>query len=147
MDVIDDVLVNSNRDLRSYFTNTDIFYVHRVFVTIPASPSIEHLYSLSGDCTLPIPTRFLVDVHAILDNLKAPLDLVAHRTEYNQRILTTVFATLDITTSKLKFVKRSSYQVTKQCNLDNYELCAIVSEHDAKKAGAEFVKQVESLLL
>lgn len=31
--------------------------------------------------------------------------------------------------------------------MDNYRLCAIVTEHDAKKAGAEVVKQVESPLL
>lgn len=41
----------------------------------------------------------------------------------------------------------SSYQLTKEYNLDNYKLCAIVTEHDAKKAGAEVVKQVESPLL
>lgn len=41
----------------------------------------------------------------------------------------------------------SSYQLTKEYNLDNYKLCATVSEHDAKKAGAEVVKQVESPLL
>ncbi|CDO68544.1 hypothetical protein BN946_scf184998.g41 [Trametes cinnabarina] len=37
--------------------------------------------------------------------------------------------------------------LTKEYNLDNYRLCAIVTEHDAKKAGAEVVKQVESPLL
>jgi tyrosyl-tRNA synthetase len=31
--------------------------------------------------------------------------------------------------------------------MDNYRLCATVTEHDAKKAGAEVVKQVESALL
>ena len=31
--------------------------------------------------------------------------------------------------------------------MDNYRLAAIVTEHDAKKAGAEVVKQVESPLL
>lgn len=31
--------------------------------------------------------------------------------------------------------------------MDNYRLCATVTEHDAKKAGAEVVKQVESPLL
>ena len=41
----------------------------------------------------------------------------------------------------------SSYQLTKEYNLDNYKLCSIVTEHDAKKAGAEVVKQVESPLL
>ncbi|KAG6916847.1 hypothetical protein DXG01_005146 [Tephrocybe rancida] len=87
------------------------------------------------------------DVHAFLDNLKAPLELVAHRTEYYRYLLLAVFGSLGIPTSKLRIVKGSSYQLTKEYNLDNYKLCAIVSEHDAKKAGAEVVKQVESPLL
>ncbi|TFK64443.1 tyrosine tRNA ligase [Pluteus cervinus] len=89
----------------------------------------------------------LADVHAFLDNLKAPLELVAHRTKYYQYILLAVFKSLGIPTSKLTFVEGSSYQLTREYNLDNYKLCAIVSEHDAKKAGAEVVKQVESPLL
>lgn len=48
---------------------------------------------------------------------------------------------------KLHFVVGSSYQLTKEYNLDNYRLCATVTEHDAKKAGAEVVKQVSSPLL
>ena len=87
------------------------------------------------------------DVHAFLDNLKAPLELVAHRTQYYKKVLLAVFTSLGIPTSKLRFVEGSSYQLTKEYNLDNYRLCAIVTEHDAKKAGAEVVKQVESPLL
>lgn len=79
--------------------------------------------------------------------MKAPLDLVAHRTKFYKHILTTVFKSLGIPTSTLRFVEGSSYQLTKEYNLDNYKLCATVSEHDAKKAGAEVVKQVESPLL
>ena len=96
---------------------------------------------------LALTLTLLLDVHAFLDNLKAPLELVEHRTQYYKRLLTTVFTSLGIPTSKLKFVQGSSYQLTKEYNLDNYKLCAIVSEHDAKKAGAEVVKQVESPLL
>ncbi|KAK7058328.1 hypothetical protein VNI00_001959 [Paramarasmius palmivorus] len=92
-------------------------------------------------------TVLLADVHAFLDNLKAPLDLVAHRTKYYKFILLAVFESLGIPTSKLRFVEGSSYQLTKEYNLDNYRLCATVTEHDAKKAGAEVVKQVESPLL
>ncbi|KAG6877259.1 hypothetical protein C0993_009028 [Termitomyces sp. T159_Od127] len=87
------------------------------------------------------------DVHAFLDNLKAPLELVGHRTKYYQYLLLAVFKSLGIPTSKLHFVEGSSYQLTKEYNLDNYRLCATVTEHDAKKAGAEVVKQVESPLL
>ncbi|OJA11353.1 hypothetical protein AZE42_07370 [Rhizopogon vesiculosus] len=88
-----------------------------------------------------------IDVHAFLDNLKAPLDLVAHRTKYYEILLRTVFTSLGIPTSKLIFVQGSDYQLTREYNLDNYKLCATVTEHDAKKAGAEVVKQVESPLL
>ncbi|KAH9959336.1 tyrosine tRNA ligase [Russula dissimulans] len=89
----------------------------------------------------------LADIHAFLDNMKAPLDLVSHRTKYYKFVLLAVFESLGIPTSRLTFVEGSSYQLTKEYNLDNYRLCATVTEHDAKKAGAEVVKQVESPLL
>jgi len=79
--------------------------------------------------------------------MKAPLDLVSHRTKYYKFVLLAVFESLGIPTSRLTFVEGSSYQLTKEYNLDNYRLCATVTEHDAKKAGAEVVKQVESPLL
>ncbi|KAI6127067.1 tyrosine tRNA ligase [Pisolithus sp. B1] len=87
------------------------------------------------------------DVHAFLDNLKAPLDLVTHRTKYYECILGTVFTSLGIPTSKLTFVKGSDFQLSKEYTLDVYKLSTLVTEHDAKKAGAEVVKQVESPLL
>ena len=79
--------------------------------------------------------------------MKAPLELVGHRTKYYKFILLAVFESLGIPTSRLTFVEGSSFQLTKEYNLDNYRLCATVTEHDAKKAGAEVVKQVESPLL
>lgn len=87
------------------------------------------------------------DVHAFLDNLKAPLDLVAHRTKYYEFVLRAVFTSLGIPTSQLTFVKGSDYQLKADYTLDCYKLCTLVTEHDAKKAGAEVVKQVESPLL
>ncbi|KAF9004663.1 tRNA synthetases class I-domain-containing protein [Cyathus striatus] len=87
------------------------------------------------------------DVHAFLDNLKAPLELVEHRTKYYQHVLMAVFKSLGIPTSKLIFVQGSAYQLSKEYNLDHYKLCVTVTEHDAKKAGAEVVKQVENPLL
>lgn len=46
----------------------------------------------------------VADVHAFLDNLKAPLNLVEHRTEYYKYIIRTVFKSLGIPTDKLTFV-------------------------------------------
>lgn len=79
--------------------------------------------------------------------MKAPFELVAHRTKYYEFTLRTVFESLGIPTSKLRFVVGSSYQLSKEYNMDVYRLSATVTEHDAKKAGAEVVKQVESPLL
>ncbi|KAJ7485241.1 tyrosine tRNA ligase [Mycena galericulata] len=92
-------------------------------------------------------TIFLADIHAFLDNLKAPLELVEQRMKYYKLILLSVFKSLGIPTSKLKFALGSDHQLTKEFNMDNYRLCSIVTEHDAKKAGAEVVKQVDSALL
>lgn len=42
---------------------------------------------------------------------------------------------------KLKFVLGSSYQKSPDYCMDVYKMASVVSEHDAKKAGAEVVKQ------
>ena len=42
---------------------------------------------------------------------------------------------------KLRFVLGSSYQTSSAYTLDVYKLCSLVSEGDAKRAGAEVVKQ------
>jgi tyrosyl-tRNA synthetase len=42
---------------------------------------------------------------------------------------------------KLEFVLGSSYQKSESYVMDVYKLCSLTSEHDAKKAGAEVVKQ------
>lgn len=48
---------------------------------------------------------------------------------------------------KLEFVIGSDYQLSPKYTMDNYRLCSILTEHDAKKAGAEVVKQVESPII
>jgi len=48
---------------------------------------------------------------------------------------------------KLKFVRGTDYQLSREYTLDVYRLSSVVTEHDAKKAGAEVVKQVSSPLL
>ncbi|KAK0568145.1 hypothetical protein OC861_002236 [Tilletia horrida] len=87
------------------------------------------------------------DIHAFLDNLKAPIELVRHRVEYYSHVIRAVFDSVGVPTDKLIFVVGSSYQLTPEYSMDNYRLCATVTEHDAKKAGAEVVKQVSSPLL
>nr|CAG8574964.1 672_t:CDS:2 [Entrophospora candida] len=92
-------------------------------------------------------TILLADIHAFLDNMKAPLELVKFRTKYYEVLIKTTLESIGVPIEKLKFVTGSDYQLTPKYSMDNYKLCAIVTEHDAKKAGAEVVKQVESACL
>lgn len=94
-----------------------------------------------------LPFLFLADVHAFLDNLKAPIELVQARVDYYRHIITSVFRSLGLPVDRLTFVVGSSYQYDAKYNLDKYKLTSITSEHDARKAGAEVVKQVSSPLL
>ncbi|WFC98140.1 tyrosine--tRNA ligase [Malassezia yamatoensis] len=89
----------------------------------------------------------LADIHAFLDNMKAPIELVKQRAEYYKSILIAVMKAIGVPVDRLIFVLGSSYQLSEKYNFDTYRLAAMVTEHDAKKAGAEVVKQVASPLL
>lgn len=79
--------------------------------------------------------------------MKAPLELVNHRAKYYEHLIKAVLTSIGVPLDKLKFVHGSSYQFSKEYAMDNFRLAATVTEHDAKKAGAEVVKQVDSPLL
>lgn len=88
-------------------------------------------------------TILFADLHAYLDNMKAPWDLLKHRTEYYECLIKTVLESINVPLDKLKFVRGTEYQLSKEFTLDVYRLSSILTEHDAKKAGAEVVKQVQ----
>lgn len=75
---------------------------------------------------------------------KAPIELVAHRSKYYEYTITAMLKAVGVSTEKLRFVLGSSYQKTPEYIMDVYKLCSMVSEHDAKKAGAEVVKQSDN---
>ncbi|XP_018377922.1 PREDICTED: tyrosine--tRNA ligase, cytoplasmic [Trachymyrmex cornetzi] len=87
------------------------------------------------------------DLHAYLDNMKAPWELLELRTQYYEAIIKSMLKSIDVPLDKLKFVKGTDYQLSKEYTLDVYRLSSLVTEHDAKKAGAEVVKQVSNPLL
>ncbi|KAG5513612.1 hypothetical protein PMAC_001044 [Pneumocystis sp. 'macacae'] len=92
-------------------------------------------------------TILFADIHAFLDNLKAPIDIVEYRVRYYEFVIKAMLKSIGVSIKKLRFVLGSSYQLTPKYCMDNFRLCTIVTEHDAKKAGAEVVKQVENPLL
>lgn len=89
-------------------------------------------------------TILLADIHGFLDNLKAPLELVMHRAEFYRHIITAMLQAVGVSTEKLRVVLGSSYQKSPEYVMDVYKMASIISEHDAKKAGAEVVKQTDN---
>ena len=88
----------------------------------------------------------LADIHGFLDNLKAPVELVEHRVDYYELTISSLLSAVGVSTQlkNLTIVRGSSYQKTAEYVMDVYKLSACISEHDAKRAGAEIVKQSDS---
>jgi tyrosyl-tRNA synthetase len=79
--------------------------------------------------------------------MKAPWELLGHRTTYYEHIIKSMLKSIGVPLEKLKFVRGTDYQLSREYTLDVYRLSSVVTEHNAKKAGAEVVKQVASPLL
>jgi len=93
-------------------------------------------------------TILFADLHAFfLDYMKAPWELLGFRTTYYEHIIKSMLKSIGVPLEKLKFVRGTDYQLTREYTLDIYRLCSVVTEHAAKKAGAEVVKQVASPFL
>merc|ERR1719361_1879950 len=92
-------------------------------------------------------TILFADLHAYLDNMKAPWELLKLRTEYYEHVIKAMLTSIGVSLDKLRFVRGTDYQLSKEYTLDVYRLSSQVTEHDARKAGAEVVKQVQHPLL
>nr|XP_020656296.1 tyrosine--tRNA ligase, cytoplasmic [Pogona vitticeps] len=92
-------------------------------------------------------TILFADLHAYLDNMKAPWELLELRTQYYENVIKAMLESIGVPLEKLRFIRGTDYQLSKEYTLDVYRLSSVVTQHDAKKAGAEVVKQVEHPLL
>ncbi|KAK3328238.1 tyrosyl-tRNA synthetase [Cercophora scortea] len=104
-------------------------------------PALKIAQLLAAGCNVVI---LLADIHGFLDNLKSPYEIVEYRAQYYRFCVTAILEAVGVPTEKLEFVLGSSYQKSPEYIMDVYKLCSVVSEHDAKKAGAEVVKQSDN---
>ena len=79
--------------------------------------------------------------------MKAPLEQVAHRVDYYRFVIKALLRAIDVPIDKLEFIVGSDYQLKPDYTLDVFRMCAMCTEHDARKAGAEVVKQAANPLL
>lgn len=132
--------VLGERPLRMYWGTATTGKPHIGYL-VPMSKIADFL---KAGCHVKI---LLADLHAFLDNQKAPWPLLRRRTTYYEQVIKATLESIGVSTEQLEFVVGTSYQLSREYNLDAYRLAAMVTEHDAKKAGAEVVKQVDHPLL
>lgn len=132
--------VLKERDLKLYWGTATTGKPHVAYF-VPMSKIADFLRS-GAEVTI-----LFADLHAYLDNMKAPWELLALRTQYYESSIKAMLRSIGVPLEKLKFVKGTDYELSKEYTLDVYRLTSVVTEHDAKKAGAEVVKQVDHPLL
>ena len=89
-------------------------------------------------------TILFADLHAGLDNMKTPWDLLTYRVEYYEVLIRVMLESIGVSLDGLSFVRGTSFQLSTEYTFDMYRLCSLTTERNAKKAGAEVVRQVAS---
>ncbi|XP_053680153.1 tyrosine--tRNA ligase, cytoplasmic isoform X2 [Anopheles nili] len=132
--------VLKERDLKIYWGTATTGKPHIAYF-VPMSKVADFL---KAGCEV---TILFADLHGYLDNMKAPWSLLKERVKYYEAVIKEMLISLGVPLDKLSFVCGTDYQLSKEYTLDVYRLASVVTQHDAKKAGAEVVKQVEHPLL
>ncbi|KAL1956501.1 hypothetical protein VTO42DRAFT_7064 [Malbranchea cinnamomea] len=136
-EILEDVILRQNRPLNIYWGTATTGRPHCGYFV----PIVKLAHFLRAGCHIKV---LLADIHGFLDNLKAPIELVNHRAEYYRFVIEAMLRAINVPTDQLEFVLGSSYQLSARYTMDLYRLSSMVTEHDAKKAGSEVVKQVDN---
>lgn len=135
-EIIDNVIREEKRPLRVYWGTATTGRPHCGYFV----PMVKIAELLSAGCHI---TILLADIHAYLDNMKAPMELVAHRAKYYKKVIVSLLHAIGVDTDRLEFVLGSSYQLSPEYTLDRFKLEGITRINVAQKAGAEVVKQTD----
>ncbi|MFH1073085.1 MAG: tyrosine--tRNA ligase [Nanoarchaeota archaeon] len=84
----------------------------------------------------------LADLHGCLDN--TPWELLENRLTYYSLVIPEMFKSIGADIRKFEIVKGSSFQKDKDYFYDVLRLATFATQHDAKKAGSEVVKQSDN---
>jgi tyrosyl-tRNA synthetase len=94
------------RDLRIYWGTATTGKPHIAYF-VPMSKISDFL---KAGCEV---TILFADLHAYLDNMKAPWELLSKRTEYYAKVIKTALLSIGVPIDKLKFIKGTDYQLSK----------------------------------
>ncbi|KAH3682943.1 hypothetical protein WICPIJ_006097 [Wickerhamomyces pijperi] len=138
--IIKEILEKKERPLKIYWGTAPTGRPHCGYFV----PMTKLADFLKAGCEV---TVLLADLHAFLDNMKATLDTVKFRATYYEKVVKSLLKSVNVPIEKLHFVTGSSYQLTPEFTLDLFRMTNAVSQNDAKRAGADVVKQVANPLL
>ncbi len=82
----------------------------------------------------------LADIHAHLDNMKTPFELLDKRVEFYKTELNELYRAIGTDVSKIEFVKGSDFELDKKYTMDVYRLATLTSAERCRHAAAEVVK-------
>lgn len=125
------------RDLKLYWGTATTGRPHVAYFL----PIVKIADFLKAGCKVKI---LFADLHAYLDDQKTMWDQLQHRTEYYEFIIKEMLKSIGVPLDKLEFVRGTDYQLGTEYSLDMYKLSALSSFKDARKAGAEVVKQSDN---
>lgn len=139
-DIIKGILEKQEAPLKLYWGTAPTGKPHCGYFV----PMIKLAHFLKAGCKVKV---LLADLHAYLDNMKAPLEVVNYRAKYYGLLVKSILKSINVPTDQLEFVVGSSYQLKADYTMDIFRLSNVVSQNDAKRAGADVVKQVANPLL
>ncbi|CCF60134.1 hypothetical protein KAFR_0J00660 [Kazachstania africana CBS 2517] len=138
--IIKNVLEVEKRPLKLYWGTAPTGKPHCGYFV----PMTKLAHFLKAGCEV---TVLVADLHAFLDNMKASLDVVQYRAKYYELTIKAILKSINVPVDKLKFVVGSSYQTSSNYTMDIFRMANVCSQNDAKRAGADVVKQVANPLL
>ena len=94
------------RDLKIYWGTATTGKPHIAYF-VPMSKISDFL---KAGCEV---TILFADLHAYLDNMKAPWELLKKRTDYYEKVIQSALVSIGVSIEKLKFVRGSDYQLSR----------------------------------
>ncbi|ORZ37211.1 tyrosyl-tRNA synthetase [Catenaria anguillulae PL171] len=126
VDIIRNVL--AERDLKLYWGTAPTGKPHIGYFV----PMVKLADFLAAGCHV---TVLFANLHAFLDNMKAPWEQLQARTKYYEHLIKAVLTSVGVPIDKLRFVVGTDYQLTEKYNLDAYKLAAMLTTDNPLLSG------------
>jgi tyrosyl-tRNA synthetase len=129
--------LNSDKPLKVYWGTSPTGIPHIGYFL----PLIKIAQLVKAGCEV---TILFADLHAYLDAMKTSWELLELRTQYYELLIKKILSELDVDLDKIRFIKGSDYQLSKEYTIDVYKFMSKITIDSAQKGGAEVVKQSEN---